>query len=54
MNHDVVVEPTQCCQVLRVGWTTFRPWDDVMHLQPVEAVAIVGGASAIAVEYEPS
>ena len=55
VDDDVVVVPAEGDQILGVGGPALRPGDDVMGLEPVSAVAAVGGAPvAVAVEDHPA
>ena len=50
VDHDVVVEPTECREVLGIRPAALRPGDLVVWLEPVAAGAAVCCASAIPVE----
>ena len=45
VDGDVMVIPADGDQVLRVGSPTSTPGDDVVHLEPVPAVATVDDAA---------
>jgi hypothetical protein len=46
MDDDVVVEPTEREQILRIRHAAFGIWSFVMDFHPVTAVASVNGAAA--------
>ena len=55
VDHDVVVEPTQRGEVLRIGTATVDPAGDVVDLEPIPAGAACNGARCtVAVEDESS
>jgi hypothetical protein len=47
VDDDVVVVPAECDQIAGVGWPTLAPGGDVVDLEPVSALAAVGGAPVV-------
>jgi hypothetical protein len=47
VDDDVVVVPAECDQIVGVGWPTLAPGGDVVDLEPVSALAAVGGAPVV-------
>jgi hypothetical protein len=44
VDDDLMMEPAERYQIVGVGLSAFRPGDDVVDLEPVSALAAVGGA----------
>ena len=53
MDDDVMMKPTECYEVVGVGWSALGPGDDVVGLEPIAAGAAVGGAAAIPKQDNP-
>ena len=54
VNDNVMMKPTEGCQVVRIGDAALGPRDLVVDLEPVPAGTAIGSASSVSVKDEAS